>query len=240
MLHGLPPEAHRGLLLSVGQRGGTRPFSPAEVAGALRDAISAGTSTNELAAVLHLDGPSMITRFVRLLDLPPGVLHLVDWGQTDATIAFTAASELSRLKSTKEQLDLTEAALQSKLTSTEVKAIVQLRKRSRKPLPDCIKEIVCLRSEVITRHVIIGAITLPDLSQRLRLMHQVERDMLMNLALASLFPDLSRIAGRLGHDRFTISVEDEAAARSVTALEGGLELALSATVETALNGQSAQ
>ena len=240
MLYGLPPEAHRGLLLSVGQRGGTRPFSPAEVAGALKNAISAGTPIKEMTAVLHLDGPSMITRFIRLLELPPAILHLVDWGQTDASIAFTAASELSRLKSQDEQLHLSQAALESKLTSTEVKAIVQLRKRSRKPLSDCIAEIVSLRPEVITRHVIIGAITSPAVNERLRQLHQLDRDKLMELALASILPGPSQVAARLGHDRFTISVQDDAAAKALTALQGGLESVVTRAVESALDRQAPQ
>jgi hypothetical protein len=203
----------------------------------LKDAVTAGTPLKDLAAALHLNGPSMITRFIRLLELPQGVLHQVDWGQTDATISFTAASELSRLKSHEEQAGLCTAALESELTTSEVKAIVQLRKRSRKPVAECIREILNLRPEVIRRHVFIGAIASPELSERLRQLHQVDRDRLFSAALELALPGGARVAGRLGHDRFTLAVENDEVAKAITGLTDGFETAIARAVGKALKTQ---
>jgi hypothetical protein len=238
MLPGLPPDIHRGLLLSVGSHKGTRPLSPSEVANGLKDAIAAGTSSKDLAAMLHLNGPSMISRFVRLLDLPPSVLHLVDWGQTNVTIAFTAASELSRLKSHEDQVALSKAALESELTSSEVKSVVQMQLRSKKPIAECIAAIIDLRSTVIKRHVFIGGITSAELIERLRALRQVERDDLLKSVLASTLPAVSDVAGRLGHDRFTLSVENQQAADGILAMPGGFEAAIAGALAKALETPS--
>lgn len=239
MLQGLTPDVHRGLLLSVGSHKGTRPLSPTEVAQGLQDSLTAGTPPKDLAAALHLNGPSMISRFVRLLELPPPVLHLVDWGQTKSTIAFTAASELSRLRSKEEQLLLCKSALEAGLTSTEVKAVVQMRLRSKKPLTECIDAIVNLRSSVIRRHVFVGAVTLDDVRTGLSAMHQIDRDQLMQAVLTKLLPAYPEISGRLGQDRFTLSVENEAAANAIVGLQGGFEVAISNAISPELSTRKA-
>lgn len=239
MLQGLTPETHRGLLLSVGQRGGTRPLSPVEVGSGLKAALSAGTPAAELAAILHLDGSSMITRFVRLLELPAEVLHLVDWGQTDVTISFTAASEISRLKAHDDQVNLSRRALEAKLTTGEVKAVVQLRKRSRKALEECISEIMSLRTETVVRHVFLGGVTGEDLIAQLTARSQIERDKLLSDALTDLVPG-ANISGRLGADRFTLSAEDEDTARQLKALQDNLETSISALLSSALNTNKTQ
>jgi hypothetical protein len=234
MLQGLSPDILRGLLLSVGSHKGVRPLSPSEVAQALKDSISAGTPIKDLAAALHLNGPSMISRFVRLLDLPSTVLHLVDWGQTKSTIAFTAASELSRLKSKEEQEALSKGALESELTSGEVKAIVQMHLRSKKHIAECIDAILNLRQGVIRRHVFIGAVMSESLREHLQSLRQVERDELLKSVLLQVLPAYPDLSGRLGHDRFTLSVENETVAKSIVALPGGFE----ATISDALSKAS--
>jgi hypothetical protein len=240
MLHGLPPDILRGLLLSVGSHKGTRPLSPSEVAGGLKDAVSAGTSLKDLAATLHLNGPSMLSRFIRLLELPPDVLHLVDWGQTKATIAFTAASELSRLKSHEDQKALAKAAVESELTTTEVKSVVQLHSRSKKPIAECIEAILALRTKVIRRNVFIGGISSPDLVARLQTMRQVERDQLLKSVLGTMLPDYEDVGGRLGHDRFTLAVENESAAKAIMAIPNGFESAIADALAKALETRSVQ
>ncbi len=134
---GLSPEQTKRLLLSVGSHRGTRPFSPVEVAETLKISIDAGSKLSELASALHLDGTSMVTRFLRLLDLSPQVRDWVDWGESGSTIGFTAASELSRLSDSGEQNQLGRAALENQLKSSEVREVVQIRRRSKRPLAAC-------------------------------------------------------------------------------------------------------
>lgn len=237
MLQGLPGPTHRDLLLSVGSHRGTRPLSPTEVASALKAATDAGTPTKDLAAALHLNGSSMITRFVRLLDLPAPILHLVDWGQTQATITFTSASELSRLRSRNDQAALSASALELGLTSSEVKAIVQLRQRSKKHIAECTKEIVNLRTEVVRRNIFIGAVTAPEVRAHLTTLHQVDRDRLLAGVINQLLPGSAGISARLGHDRFTLGTEDKAVVDQIISLPGGFEeavnVALAGSVEVA-------
>jgi hypothetical protein len=222
VLNGITPDTYRGLLLSVGSRSGTRPLSPVEVAKGLKVVLDAGTRPKDVAAALHLDGTTMIQRFVRLLSLNPDVQHLIDWGQTGATIAFTAASELARLKSAEDQAVACTAALENELTSGEVKSLVQLKLRSRKALQECVDEIVRLRPTVQRRHVLVGAVTSSELRTRLEALTQLQRDEAFRKALNKQFPGLGEAASRLGADRYTIT-GDEALFKRLTKDPAGFE-----------------
>jgi hypothetical protein len=206
----------------------------------LKAATDAGTPPKDLAAALHLNGTSMIARFVRLLDLPAPILHLVDWGQTKATITFTSASELSRLRSHEDQAALSASALELGLTSSEVKAIVQLRQRSKKPIAECTNEIVKLRTEIVRRNIFIGAVNSPELKAQLTTLHQVDRDRLLVRVIDQLLPGSGGISARLGHDRFTLGTEDRAVADQILSLPGGFEGAVNVALAEAVEVASPQ
>lgn len=209
---GLTPETTKKLLLSVGSHRGSRPFSPLEVAQALRTAISAGTKLTDVASALHLDGTTMVTRFLRLLELSPQVQDWVDWGESGSTIGFTAASELSRLPDTDEQTQLSRAALENQLKSSEVKQIVQLRLRSKRSLQECIKETMQMRPRVQKLHLFIGAIVEEEVRALLRSRVQSERDGLLRVAVLERYPSMPQFSSRLGVERFTITGGDAVAA----------------------------
>jgi DNA-binding transcriptional MerR regulator len=232
-LHGLPPAVYRGLLLSVGSRSGTRPMSPAEVARALKSAQDNGTPAKDLAAALQLEGTTMISRFLRVLSLPPDVQLSTDWGRTSATIAFTSASELARLKGAEEQLEACRAALEHELSTSEVKALVQLRQRSRKSIAECVGEIVRLRPEVQRRHVFIGGIIGDAVQRQLEARSQLQRDDLMKKAAHARYPDARDVAVRLGSTRFTLA-GDEELARHVLADPEGFEAGVNSAISQAL------
>ena len=103
-MKGIPTDLQRKLLLSIGSHRDTRPLTPVEVGEAVRTSADAGTTLLEIAEFLHLEGTSVLAKFVRLLRLSPAVRHLVDWGRSDATIGFTAASEVARLDDPDDQL----------------------------------------------------------------------------------------------------------------------------------------
>jgi hypothetical protein len=176
----------------------------------------------------------MISRFLRLLTLPAEVQHLVDWGQSGATIAFTAASELSRLRRPEDQIDACHAALEKQLSSSEIKQLVQLSLRSKRRIQDCVGDVLRLRDSIQKVHVFAGAITSEDLRGHLSKLTQSQRDALLTGALGKTYPELAGVASRLGSGRFTIIGRD-ALAEEINKvreeLEPTLNLALAQAVE---------
>jgi hypothetical protein len=221
MVQGLSPAEHKGLLLSVGTHRGKRPLSPVEVAMLFKRAADAGASLRDLAELVHFDGTTMVSRFLRLLELNPEIQHLIDWGQSGSTIAFSAASELSRLD-TGEQVGACTAVLENQLSSAEVKELVQLRLRSQQSLPDCIAAVLRMRPRIEKRHLLIGAVMAEGVRIRLRTMTQAERDALFQQVLLELLSPLDDYSGRLGVERFTIS-GNEAVAERLTSGQADFE-----------------
>jgi len=214
-VRGVSTDVQKKLLLSVGSHKAIRPLSPVEVADAVQTALKCGTTLQEVAEFLHLEGTSVLTKFVRLLKLSPEVRHLVDWGRSDSTIGFTAASEVARLTDAESQMQLCQAGLQHQLGSGEMKQIVQLRQRSGRPLADCIGEIVGMRPQLQRIHVLLGAVTPPDVRARLAALSQAERDTALRSAVQRAFPRLAKFGCRLGAERFTITGGDEVSAELV-------------------------
>jgi hypothetical protein len=200
----LTAEERRDLLLSVGTHKGLRRLSPIEVADLFRKAIAGGASLNYCAEAARLDGTTWVRRFLRVSDLPPGVRLLVDWGKTDeASIGFTTATEIARLKVPADQEKLARATIAYRLSSAEVRQIVQLKTRSGRTVEEAISDGLKMRPEITVRHVFIGAITNPASRARLSAMVQTERNSILISLLARVFPGLP-VTGRLAPDRFTI------------------------------------
>jgi len=202
-LFGLSPEQYKGLILSVGSHREERSLSPVEVATTFCRMRENGASLRDCAAAVHLDGTAMVSRFIRLLELHPNVRHLVDWGQTGATVAFTAASELARLPEQEHELAFT-AALENQLSSTEVKQLVQARLRSGRDIGECVLSVLRLRPKVERRFLFIGLVTSEAVRQHLASISQRQRDLLMREAVRKLVPE-TQLAARLGPDAFTVS-----------------------------------
>lgn len=226
---GLTPDEYKVLLQSVGTGGIRRNAAPLEVATLMEKARKAGETPSGLAQALHLDGPTMVSRFLRLLALNPHVHHLVHWGKTGATVAFSAAAEVARLPDANAHEPVFRAALEYGLSGAEVKAIIQQQLRSDKPIGDCIDDIVRMRPQVTTYHVVIGAVTSAAVRDALSHMTQRDRDELLRQALAMTSPSLRDIAARLGVDRFTLSYEGDKEAR-VSMHKQGLEARLTETL----------
>jgi hypothetical protein len=207
-VRGISTDIQKKLLLSVGSHKASRPLSPAEVAEAVQASLDAGSTLQEIAEFLHLEDTSVLTKFVRLLRLSPEVRHLVDWGKSESTIGFTAASEVARLDKPVEQMQLCQAGLQQQLGSSEMKQILQLHRRSGQSIEDCVAEILRLRPRVQRVHVFLGAVTSPELRKRLSAISQADRDTAMRSAVKSAFPRLTRFGCRLGSERFTVTGDD--------------------------------
>jgi hypothetical protein len=199
---GLEPIEHQQLLLSVGTHRTNRPLSPIEVARLFEKCLSQGASTGQCASAAHFKSASMVTRFTSLLSLDPKIQHLVDWGQSGATLAFSAAFELSRL-GTEDHLPVAEAVLEHRLGSSEVRQLVQLRKRSGKPIGACIDEALAMRPRIQRRYIFIGSVR-EALRARLGAMSQAERDTLLRSALGAVSGLSDDTSVRLGTERFTL------------------------------------
>lgn len=199
----LTPEEQRGLLLSVGTHRGRRPLSPIEVAGLFRKMADAGAELSDCAKAAGLEGASQVARFLGLLKLSGDVQHLVEWGKPDDALGFTTAFELSRLANPEDQEAAARAALEHRFTSSEARQLVQLRKRSNKPLDECITAVVRMRPQVEVRHVFVGSVKSPGLQNHLRTLSQYDRDALLREALKD--SEESGLAhGKLGVARFTL------------------------------------
>lgn len=207
-MKGLTPEEYKQLILSIGSHRASRPLTPIEVGLLLRKSISAGGTPKELASLVHLDGPSMIARFLRLLELPQEVHHLVDWGACQSTIAFTAASELARLHSQDEQQAAVSKALQSALSTSEIRQVVQARLRSNTTIDQCIEDVLKMRSQIERIHLFIGSVTTSSSREKLEALTQHERDLLLGQIMKHLYPGLQHCSSRLGPTRFTLTGGD--------------------------------
>lgn len=202
-LEALTPEEKKLLLLSIGTHRGARLLSPVEVASLLRKAIEGGASLAECAASVHLEGPSWVSRFLSLLKLPDDVRHVIHWGRSGGTLAFTSAFELSRLDDASDQRRAVQAVLEYDLNTSEVRQLVQARKRSNKNIDECVTAVLKMRPQIETRHVFIGSVLRDDSRARLRQLSQMRRDEILQSILINTFKDL-RVTGRLGPEKFTL------------------------------------
>jgi hypothetical protein len=211
MLPGLSAEEGRDLLLSVGTHHGKRRLSPVEVAEVFNKSISAGASPSDCARFVHLNGPTMVSRFLKLLKLTPNIRHIVDWGQTGATMSFEAAWRLGELNS-EEQDAAAQEIVANQMGKEEVRQIIQIRHRSNRDIKQCVAEVLGMRSSVTRKHVFLGGVIGADIKRALAAMHQADRDALFGGVMKEAFGSV-RIAGRLGAERFTLVTDEQGAAR---------------------------
>ncbi len=231
MLPGLTPGEARDLTMSVGTYRGDRRLSPVEVAELLKKAIDAGASSEACAHAIGLRGATMIPKFLRLLRLNSGLHHLIGWGQSGASISFTAASEIGRLNQD-EQEEALDAVISNQMTKMEVLHMVQLRMRSNRRIAACANDIVRMRPRVTKMHVFLGAVTDDSIRQALARLKQGERNELLESVLREIYGCLPKTAGRLGVERFTI-VTGEAGAASLKQRKGlDFEAAINQSLST--------
>ena len=218
MLAGLSALELGRLRVSVGY--GThkkgRPLSPVEVGDLIGRARAAGSSLEVCAREIRID-ESGIGRFLRLLDLPEDVRHLVDWGSGKGVVGFSCATELVRIQDPVDLRTVANAVLENGLNSREVRQVAQLLKRSGRPVADAVNEIIEMRDVVVQRYVYLGTVTDARLAAALEERTQQEKDALLASALKGL--SLDGVTGRLGSRRFTL-VGDERLGQVLSAMEG--------------------
>jgi len=145
-------------------------------------------------------------------------------------VSFTSATEVARL-GTEEHAIVFTNILENRLSSKEIRELVQIRLRSRRPIESCIKEIVQLRPQIIRQHVFVGAVASPQLKLALRNKTQGDRDALFRAIVINEVPILQRSVVKLGIENFTIITNDEGAAalqRELPQFESELNIILEA------------
>ena len=182
-----------------------RPLSPIEVGSLLQRARSAGMSLEECAGAIQLRGTGHIGRFLRILELPDDLQHLIDWGSGKGAVGFSSAVELVKLREEADQRAIAEAVLSDGLNSKEVRQIVQLRSRSGRPIATCVHEVVNMRPRIERRYVFLGSVV-PEDVETLSILTQAKRDSILASGIQDL--GLRSSSGRLGPRFFTL-VGDE-------------------------------
>ena len=204
MLPGLTALEMGRLRLSVGygHNKGGRPLSPIEVGEHVRNALRAGISMEQTAKEMKLKGTTHLQRFLRILDLPTNVLHLINWGGGRGTVGFSSAVELAKLTDPADQHALAHNVITHRLNSKEVRQAVQLPVRSGRAIAECVREILGMRTIIDRRYVFIGSIASPSLRAALGQMMQQERDVCLATALKRI--GIFDTTGRLGDRVFTL------------------------------------
>ena len=230
MLAGLDALELGRLRLSVGY--GThkkgRPYSPVEVGLRIGRARAAGDSVEVCARELRLD-ESGIGRFLSLQGLPDDIRHLVDWGSGKGVVSFSCATEIVRIKDCEDQRTVANAVLAHRLTSKEVRQVVQLLKRSAQSAEHAVEEVIDMRPIVVKRFVYLGTVRGDSLIRSLKGKTQRERDAVLESAIAAL--NLNAVSGRLGLRQFAL-VGDDRLGQVLADMEGDeLEERLCAVLE---------
>ena len=235
MLPGLNALELGRLRLSVGY--GThkkgRPLSPAEVGQLLRQARDAGVTLKDCAKAIQLNGTGHIGRFLRILELPQDVLHLVDWGHPDDGIAFSCAVEMTSLESDDDKRAVARSILAHGLESKEVRQVAQLRRRSGRLIGECVEEVLSMRPTVEKRYVFIGSVTEESLANALGKLTQRERDAILDSGIERL--ELFGGSGRLGQRFFTLVGDERFDASMERIGKDNVETLLLAQIGEAIN-----
>ena len=207
MLPSLSPLDLGRLRMSVGygnhQKG--RLLSPVEVGELLHRACNAGSSLDECAREIRIDATGL-RRFLRILELPDDLRHVISWGSPRDGVGFSSAAELARIPGADNQRTVAKAILANGLNSKEVRQVEQLRERSGRPVSECVEEVIGMRPTLDRRYVFIGAIVDQVIQAVLANLPQRERDAMLAAGMEKI--GLKGASGRLGPKFFTL-VGDE-------------------------------
>ncbi len=232
----LPDDIKRNLILSVGTHRPNRPYSPLEVAEKMQSVINQGVSAEELRKMLHLDGSSMVARFLGLLNLEPDIRYLVDWGKKDQLLSMTAAVEIARLPPG-DQVLVANKALEYGFSKEEIKQVVQLRQRSREDINSCLTKVLALRPNIERRFVFVGAITDSVLMSSFGAMTQLERDSILRKIVNTRIPQIKKVSTRTSRNRFYL-IGDEELSNAMKSLQPDFETIFNQWLNEELRNES--
>ena len=204
MLAGLTRVELRELQRSVGIHRGVRDLTPVEIADRYVVALKAGASKAECAQETQLADPTMVDRFLKLLDLPSRLKHLVEWGKSGkGVIGFSGAVELTQFpRESRETMGL--KIVEHELTKKEIISVRQLLERSSDSLPRCLERVLRRRPVVKHVEVVLGSIGETDLQIILQEYSQRQRNDILRAALDEIAPGVSVTSARLGTSSFSV------------------------------------
>ncbi len=179
-----------------------RPLSPVEVGTLFRHACDAGGTLKDCASNSQLKGTSQVSRFLRILDLPNELQHLISWGSEKDAIGFSAAFELARIQSSDDQRVVAESILANRLQSKEVRQVAQLLERSGKSIQECLREVLDMRTTIEKRYVFMGSVTDQNVETKIAELTQAQRDSMLKIIIGKL--SIQGATGRLGKKIFTL------------------------------------
>jgi hypothetical protein len=234
LVPGLSQQEFKELLLSVGKTTrDRRPLSPVEVGELCAKSVAAGASVSQITEALQMTDRGMVVKFQRLLDLVPGVRHLVSWGHSgDGAIGFSTAAELARMSDSNQEI-AAEAVLRNRLTRDEMRSVIQLLDRSGDTLEECIERVVRRRPVIRLRQIVLGAVTVDSARKSLASLSQNRRDDILEQVVRRLFPRADKFTSKLGIDRFAI-IGGKSVAETVAA-EPQIERLINAALEEDLS-----
>lgn len=189
------------LSLGYGTHKKGRPLSPVEVAVLLRRACDSGHTLEECAREIRIHQTGL-ARFLRILDLPEDLRHLVGWGSGRDMVGFSCAAELARIGGANNQRLVANAVLENGLNSKEVRQVAQLVTRSGRSVDVCLEEVLGMRTTVERRYIFVGAIVDGAIGAILDQYSQRERDVILAGGMERI--GLRGATGRLGVKNFTL------------------------------------
>jgi len=200
-LPGLTEDQAELLMMSVGTHRTIRPLQPSEVAALFAKSIHNGSDTKTIGREIGLS-KSMVDTFLRLMKLDETVLSTIGWRKADNRIPLWTAVQLTSLDRTN-QLQLLNLILRDRLTSTEIRSILQLAKRSGISIPNAAVEIVQRRAVTVDTTVFMGSINKPTIVSALVRLSQNTRNVLLATILDEHFPHAG-VTGTLGTTSFVL------------------------------------
>ena len=198
-------ELLQNLIMSVGTHRGERPLSPVESAEVISSELARGVSMKDLASELLLEGPTMLSRLRKLLDLPAEIRGLVDWRRSGTTIRMSTASQIARLPNVDEMTLLARGVFEHELTKSETQQIVELVFKTGSAVPIAIEQMLKARPKTEHKVLFIGSLEDREILVFLKTMSQSSRDQLLRSVIDRIVPADLEWSSRLGVDRYMVS-----------------------------------
>lgn len=199
----LSPDEQRDLLVSIKTHRGSRRLSPLQVAALFAKALESGATLGECAAAVGLGSTAMVSRFLRLLELPLPVQQMAGWGGSTTSLPFSSASEIARLPS-EQQEPVAKAVISAGLGAGETKQAVQRLLRSDLGAEEAVQEILKLRPSLERRYVVVGSFGDDSLAEALASVDADERNRLLDVLIQREFA-LRDVSARLEPTGFVLS-----------------------------------
>jgi len=177
----------------------------------------------------------MVKRFLSLNLLPSDLKDVVDWGAKPGSVSMTTAMVLVTLPDPDATRAAFEAAIEHNITRGEAVQVRQAYLRGMGPIGKCIDSALRTRPRIERREAILGAITLPEVSNKLGTLTPEERTRVLEAAMHKAFPGVCYRGCNLGMRYFSLLFnERESQALRASLGERSLEETISRQIEQML------